>query len=169
MFIEFLPPSPKAGIKEHVSIETGKALIAAGFARLTRVSDADHVPDKDDVIPPKPPRGWETGFITWGDERKLVIIFHDGQGGRMVYDGPPVEKRWVDARENGRLGHYVNVAIECPADVIAQFHTLAGNHKEAVIAREKAEREALQNAREAADRNKHGRFDAQVLAARLSK
>jgi hypothetical protein len=33
MHIEFLPPSPKAGLTEHVAREIGAGLIVAGFAR----------------------------------------------------------------------------------------------------------------------------------------
>jgi len=33
MFVEFLAPSPKAGIQEHVAREVGASLIVAGFAK----------------------------------------------------------------------------------------------------------------------------------------
>jgi hypothetical protein len=165
MLIEFLPPSPKAGIQEHVSRETAAALFAAGFAKAVQMRDEDRIPSKDDVIPPKPPRGWEAGFFMWGAEKVLSIIFHDGQGGKMVYDGPPApSRRWSAAEQR-----HVMVPADCPAEVIAQFHTLAGNEKEAAAAREKAERETRRNAEEAVARNKPGRYDAQVLAARLSR
>jgi hypothetical protein len=41
MFVEYLNPSPKAGIREHVSREVAAALIAAGFARAAKMSDED--------------------------------------------------------------------------------------------------------------------------------
>jgi len=154
MFVEFLEPSPKAGLKEHVSRETAAALIAAGFAKAVPISDSDRVPDKDDVIPPLHARGWEAGWFQWGDERKPVIIFWDGGSGKTVYDGPPpAQRRWTGEK-------YEFVSSDCPTEVIVQFHTLAGNQKEAAKAREEAEREALRNAQEASERSKRGNLAA---------
>jgi hypothetical protein len=41
MLIEYTPPSPRAGVQEHVSQTTAAALIAAGFAREVILSEEE--------------------------------------------------------------------------------------------------------------------------------
>ena len=158
MKIEFLSGPRKGEIDHAPRGQQTQLLIDVGLIKVIDDTPEPRIPSKDDVIPPMPPAGWELGL--WGDERKPAIIRHDGFGGKTVYLGPPVERRWVEVREGDVLGRYVNVSVECPAEVLAKFHALAGNVKEAAAAREKADHEALEAAREATRRSKGGNLAA---------
>ncbi len=108
MYIEFLAPSPKAGIKEHVSRETGTALIAAGFAKAEAVPDSDIRLHRDSVQAP---------FVsapTWSVFKHSVsgnIVVCRKSGFETTYfDGPPDPVKWRD----------------CPASIAEEFARLAG-------------------------------------------
>jgi hypothetical protein len=164
MKIKFLSGPRKGQIEHAPRSQEVKLLVDAGLIEIVDDTPEPRIPDKDDVIPPKPSRGWKAGTFLYGDERKPAIIFHDGQGGKLVFDGPPApQRRW-----SGEEQRYIMAASDCPAAVIAEFHTLAGNHKLAARAREQADRDALQAAREAQARRKDAECNAAVIA-RLSR
>jgi len=132
-------------------------LLKAGIIEEVPLTDAEQAAlpaMREHTIPAMPPAGWQVARITWGDEQKLVIVKHDGLGGRFAYDGPPPAQRRWDGEK------YVYVPTDCPASVIAEYHALAGNAKEAAKAREQAAREARLNAEEAVARNKGGNLAA---------
>lgn len=155
MYIEFLAPSPKAGQKEHQSREVAAALIAAGFAKPVEgyKEPVDPVALAAHTIPPAPPRGWVLSHMAYGDEpQKLVIVFHDGFGGKQVYDNVPGPRRqWNGVKEG-----YEMVPSDCPQEIVVQFLQLSGREKEAAKIREEAAREARRNAEEAVALNKGG-------------
>jgi hypothetical protein len=144
-FIQYLPPSPKAGINEHVSRETAAALIAAGFAQPVPDYKEPVVPDKDDVIVPVDgPVGWSACIYRspYGADPFAAIVHRDSHGGKTIYNGPPpAQRRWSAEKQA-----YVMEPSSCPASVVAEYHRIAGNDKEAKIAKERAEREARQAA-----------------------
>jgi hypothetical protein len=101
MFVEFLAPSPKAGLKEHVSREVAASLIAAGFAKAAQMTDVDRdalrQASHDDVVVPRVP------VPTW------TVIRHGLSGETLVvrkygfqtwyFDGPPDLSKWPDCPE----------------------------------------------------------------------
>ena len=95
MLIEFLAPSPKAGIKEHQSREVAAALIAAGFAQP--------VPPE----PPAPPAPPTWDVIRHGEYDQLVVVRKCG-GSVVYFDGPPDRTKWPD----------------CPEDIAKKFSEL---------------------------------------------
>lgn len=144
-FIQYLPPSPKAGVQEHVSRETAAALIAAGFAQPVPGYKEPVVPDKDDVIVHVDgPVGWSACMYRspYGADPLPVIVHRDSHGGKTIYNGPPPAKRQWSAEKQA----YVMEPSSCPASVVAEFHRIAGNEREAKVAHECAEREARQAA-----------------------
>lgn len=147
MFVEYQFPSPKAGVREHVSREVAAALIAAGFATAVPIKDEDRVPDKDDVMPPRPPKGWEVALR--GDEKKPVIIFHDGIFGKTVYEGVPgSQRRWSAAEQR-----HVMVPSDCPVEVVEKFLALTAATEANAREQAAAYRKALENAQ----RSKYGK------------
>jgi hypothetical protein len=147
-FIQYLPPSPKAGVKEHVSRETAAALVAAGFAQPVPDYKEPVVPDKDDVIVvPDGPIGWSACVYrnAYGADPFPAIVHRDSHGGKTIYVGPPTPQRRWSAEKQA----YVMEPSSCPASVVAEFHRIAGNEHEAKVARERADREARQAAEKA--------------------
>lgn len=103
MFIEYVQPSPRAGVQEHVSQTTAAALIAAGFAKEVELTEEERkalrfgtgtTSSAGHTIPPYVPTP------TWS------VIKHTGNGEIFVrrsfmsevlfFNGVPDLKRWPD-------------------------------------------------------------------------
>jgi hypothetical protein len=147
MFIEYQHPSPKAGVREHQSREVAAALIAAGFAKAVPLTEVDRIPDKDDVMPPRPARGWTVELYSWGDEKQPRIVFYDGAFGRTVYEGiPGPVRRWSAEKQQ-----YVMEPSDCPVEVVEKFLAVSASTE----ASARAQAEAYRKAYDAALRSKH--------------
>jgi hypothetical protein len=108
MFIEFLAPSPKAGIKEHVSRETGAALVAAGFAKPAPIPDSDIRLHKDSVQAPYVAEPLWTVFKHSYSGEILVCLKRGFE--TTFFDGPPDPAKFPG----------------CPASIAEQFALLKG-------------------------------------------
>ena len=132
---------PRTGEVAHVpKSQEIQVLLNAGIIEEIPLTDADRVPDKDDVMPPRPPRGWEVAL--WGDEKKPVIIFQDGAFGKTVYEGVPgATRRWSAAEQR-----HVMVPSDCPVDVVEKFLALTAETEKSAREQAAAYRKALENA-----------------------
>jgi hypothetical protein len=132
MKIRYTDPNNKTlyGTTAHLLVETARVLIALGQAEEVPIpargtnewiewrmekSRMATGPHKDDVVPPTPYAGWEVSYINQkvGAERKLVILKHDGAGGRLIFDGPPSMRKFPD----------------CPLYIIEDFQKVAAEEK----------------------------------------
>jgi hypothetical protein len=156
-FIQFLPPSPRAGQRDHVSRETADSLVAAGFAKRIEAE-----------LPP--------AVVTWtvGKSPNTQRFFIIGTCSRQScatfrYNGPAVVKDkngkvlWRLDKANGSgvyqfLHQHADGTPEpIPADILEKYAKLKENEAivvtadEAVFYQESARvGEGYANAREAA-------------------
>jgi hypothetical protein len=132
MKIRYTDPNNKTlyGTTAHLLVETARVLIALGQAEEVPIpargtnewiewrmekSALASGPHKDDVVPSTPYAGWAVEYINLrkGGDRKLVIVKHDGTGGRLIFDSAPSMKRYPD----------------CPLYVIEDFLNRAAEEK----------------------------------------
>jgi hypothetical protein len=99
MFIEYLPPSPKAGIKEHQSRETAAALIAAGFAQPVPLTDSEKLEIAKNsghtIVPHYSVPVWSVG-APYG---ALLVVRRFGTE-TTYFKVPPDRKQWPDCPES---------------------------------------------------------------------
>lgn len=156
-FVQFLPPSPRAGQRDHVSRETADSLVAAGFAELIEIE-----------LPP--------AVVTWsvGKSPNTERFFIIGTCSRPCcstfrYNGPVVVKDkkgkvlWRLDTVNGSGAyqflhqHAGGTPEPIPADILEKYAKLRENESVVITADEAAyyhacarQGEDYANAREAA-------------------
>lgn len=143
MLVQFLSPSPKAGVREHVSRETAAALISAGFASEVPKDD----PLNQSRCNAHPPAGWA---VVRGGQfgEKVWMRYDDGSGGYQLFDKvPPPQRVWCFDPVSDVEGHHeFKQVVHIPQPILAEFQRLGGgqpvDHEAAgIVYREKLARQ----------------------------
>jgi len=110
MYIEYVSPSPKAGIKEHVSREVAAAIVAAGLAKEVNLTPEERLALRFGNYG-KPPAAAPTP--TWNCIRSpytgAPLIQRRCGDETTCFNASPSKKQWPD----------------CPPEVIKKFEQMA--------------------------------------------